>query len=83
MKLSPEEQRRVADQLRAILGERKAALAAGPRSLRDLASVLGVAPPSLQSYLNGTRSLSTEGDSAVTLGKIAEAVGVKQSELLT
>lgn len=83
MKLTPEQQESVAARLDTLLSERKAIRAAGPRNKRELAEALGVARQTLQPYLDGARPLSTGGDSAVTLEKIAEAMDVKPLILLS
>lgn len=82
MKLTEEQRDGAAAALRSLLKTRKKALAAGPRNLRELAGLLGVAPPTLQAYVNGKRNLLMGGEGAVTLGKIAQAMGVNPSELL-
>lgn len=82
MKLTTEQRDGAVLALRGLLEKRKVELASGPRNLRELAGVLGVAPPTLQAYLNGKRDLPMGGDGAVTLGKIAQSMGVNPSELL-
>jgi len=66
----------VRDRVQSILDGRKASLAAGPRTMADLAHALGTNRSTLHQCIAGTRALTLNGEGAVTIRRIAEALGV-------
>lgn len=80
-RLTREEAVRMWAAVSALLAARKQELAAGPRSWKELASVVGVTPPTLHEHRRQAREIDLMG-SWPSVAALASALSVSPRDLL-